>query len=386
MVTALVDALARRNQVSRTLAPMVDMATTLGPMEVVRQRRYARRLPRDASSVAAYQRIWTRAAAEIGAEVVELGHGYLSIRLGGHSTLTWLQEVQLDDMVLLRLAADKPIVHRLLTAAGISVPPYLEVSPDTLDSALPFLAAAPTGCVVKPAAGTGVGSGVTGGVRNRRDLHRAAARVASFGDRILVERFLPGAMYRMTILDGVVLGVVRRGTPTIRADGRHSVAALVAAENSRRFADPDEFGPSWLELDLDCVLSLVAQGLTTRSVPAAGSDVRVKFATNQNARAENESVPVAACAAIADLACRAAAVVGLRFTGVDVLATDAADAEGAVVLEVNGTPGLKLHGNVHNEDLPGEQAAARIGVPVLQAALGEVAARADRATAQGRYP
>lgn len=372
--TQILAGLERTGQLGRVLAPVLDLAATLGPVEVVRQRRQSRRQSHNAPPAAVYRSIWNSAAEDLGADAIDLGRGYLAIRLGGATTLTWLQEVQLDDGVLLRLAADKPMVHGLLAAVGIPVPSWVEVSVRDLDSALPFVRSAPAGCVVKPSADTGVGSAVTGGVTNRRDLHRAAARVARYGPRVLVERFLPGDMYRVTILDGTVLGVVRRRPPMVVGDGRRSVTALVAAENNRRFAaSSSEFGPSWLAIDLDSLLCLAGQQLAPRSVPAAGRWVQVKFATNQNARTENKNVPVYIGSPIVELACRAAATVGLRFSGVDLLATAAATAQAtdAVVLEVNGTPGLKLHGNVDNERGPGSRLAAQVAAPVLRAALAK---------------
>lgn len=372
----LLSALTRAGEPGRIFAPIVDLGVALGPAEVLRQYRGARRNVVEATGDV-YREVWSRAAAELGAEVIDLGHSILAIKRAGVATLTWVHEVQLDDVVVLRAAADKPLVHRLLTAADIPVPAFVEVSANTIDAALPFVRAAATGCVVKPAADTGVGAAVTGGIRNRRDLHRAAARVSRFGSRVLVERFLPGRMYRVNILDGQVLGIVERRAPTVLGDGQRSVAALVAAENARRLGDSSQFGTNWLRVDLDCLLSLADQDLTLTSVPAAGRPVRVKFATNQNCRAENDDVPVDAAIAIAELARRAAAVVGLRFVGVDVLAADLMDGD-AVVLEVNGSPTVKLHGNVGNMAGAGVDLAARIAVPVLRTALEEASRREFR--------
>jgi hypothetical protein len=279
----LLAALTRAGEPGRILAPLVDLGTALGPAEVMRQYRGARRNVVEATGDV-YREVWSRAAAELGAEVIDLGHSLLGIKLGHVVTLTWVHEVQLDDVVVLRLAADKPVVHRLLTGAGIPVPAHVEVAATDLDAALPFLQTAPAGCVVKPAADTGVGAAVTGGIRDQRDLQRAAARVSRFGSRVLVEHFLPGRMYRVNILDGEVLGIVWRRVPTVVGDGRHTVAELVAIENDRRLADGREFGTNWLRVDLDCLLSLADQDLTLSSVPAAGSS------------AEWGGAPIADCA------------------------------------------------------------------------------------------
>src|SRR5205085_34621 len=86
-----------------------------------------------------YRDVWSEAADEHGAELVELEGGFLEIRCGGVPTRVWRQLSALDEAVSLRLALDKTIVHRLLTERGISVPDYVEFGHTDLAPALRFM-------------------------------------------------------------------------------------------------------------------------------------------------------------------------------------------------------------------------------------------------------
>ena len=72
-----------------------------------------------------YRRIWTEAAAEVGAQLEELGDGFLELSAGGRRTRVRDELVALDDPVSIELSFDKPLVHRLLAREGLPVPEHL---------------------------------------------------------------------------------------------------------------------------------------------------------------------------------------------------------------------------------------------------------------------
>jgi len=339
-------------EVARTGKPGAVAAAAVDGLRVGRRRRAS--LSGD-PGLALATRIWVTAATDVGATATDLGDGYVRLSRdgggGGESATVWRNETPLDDPVVLRLAADKTRTHALLAEAGLPVPAHEEFGLDRL----PALRGP---SVVKPAVGTAAATGVTPGVTRRSDLCRAAVRAARWGSRLLLEEQLDGEVVRVLVLDGHAIAAVRKRPPHVVGDGRSSVAALVAAENERRgAAGPDE-AVHLLDIDLDCVLTLRDAGRTLRTVPPAGERVQVKRAVNQNARGENDVLhPVPDH--VADLAVRAATAVGLRLAGVDLVTNDG----GAVVLEVNGTPGLNHHELVSG---PPDRAAA---VQVVNALL-----------------
>jgi cyanophycin synthetase len=364
----LVEVLANAPAPARRLAIGLDAARGLGVRGALRRRRDERALAAlgEAPWDAVYRRIWGEAAAELGAELVELGDGFLELRRDGARTRVWQQYTELDGEVALRLALHRRVVFEVLRDAGVGVPEHLEYTPGALAPALAFVAASKDPCVVKPAAGTGVGSGITSGIRRPDQLRRATLRASQYR-RLLLERQVTGTVYRLLYLDGELLDAVRKLPPRVVGDGRSTVEQLVAAENRRRLGARGAAGFSLLKLDLDALFTLEAAGLVPSSVPAAGEAVVVKSVTNQNRVEDNESVTESVSSSVADAARRAAAAVGLRLAGVDVVTTDAARplAEtGGAILEVNGTPGFNQHALVAN---PG--ATSRVAVPVLVALL-----------------
>jgi D-alanine-D-alanine ligase-like ATP-grasp enzyme len=310
---------------------------------VVGGRRRAR--PSGDPGLALATRIWMAAAGDVGATATDLGDGYVRLARRASTATVWRNETPLDDPVVLRLAADKTRTHALLRDAGVPVPEHEEFGLDRLPPLRGRV-------VVKPASGTAAGTGVTPGVSRPSDLRRAAVRAARWGSRLLLEEHVDGDVVRVLVLDGEAIAAVVKRPPHVEGDGRSSVGALIAAENERRAKEP---GGHLLDVDvdLDCALTLRDAGLSLRSVPAAGQRVQVKRAVNQNARPENDVLqPVPQH--LAALACQAAAAVGLRLAGVDLVTSD----DRTVVLEVNGTPGLNHHELVAGA--PDRTAAARV--------------------------
>ena len=349
---ALLELVGRAGRPGRRLAAGADLARSVGLGE-------ARRRWHDEDRLAAltadgrrpgYTRMWHEAAAAVGAEVADLGGGWLVFRRDGATTRVWNNWVGLDDIVTARLAADKERAHRLLTAAGLRVPAHRRFCAGDLGPAREFLAGCGGPCVVKPVSGAG-GSGTTSGVRTERQLRRARLRAARLHGELLVERQVRGDVLRFLLLDGELLDVIRRHPPAVTGDGRSTILELIAAENERRFAAAAGERPWLLRPDLDAVFTLEAAGLRFSSVPPPGARVAVKTAVSQNGPADNESIADAVGQALVADAARAAAAVGVRLAGVDVITTDPTASlrhgEGAV-LEVNATPGLHYHYEVRD--------------------------------------
>jgi hypothetical protein len=300
-----------------------------------------------------YRRLWLRAAQEIGVDVAE-GPGALLTLDGDRQVRVWGQFLSLDDPVTLRLAGDKPATHELLRGAGLTVPEHVVVPLSDASSALRLLDGHER-LVVKPAAATGAGQGVTGGVRTPRDLRRALLRAAPHDTgRALAEGQSTGQEVRVLVVHGEPLAVVRRRVPTLVGDGSASIAELVRAENQRRLAREGDAGLFALSFDLDALLALRDQGCTPRTVPAAGRRVRIKTASSQGSERDATAVPLddPSVRGVVGDAGRAADALSADFVSVEFISDDPSrpTAETGVVLEVNTTPGLAQHYVVDNPD------------------------------------
>jgi cyanophycin synthetase len=256
-------------------------------------------------------------------------------------------------------------VHRLLAAEGLPVPGHLAFCANAPEEGAEFVERHGP-CVVKPADGTGGGAGVTGGLRTKGDLMRAALKGSRWSDRLLVERQAPGLVYRLLLLEGELLDVVRRRPPCVTGDGSSTVMELIEAENERRLATKSLVG-SLLRPDLDMMLALRAAGRSLDSVLPEGLTLPVKTITSQNGAADNETHRDPPAPELVEAARRAAEIVGLRLAGVDVVTPDPArplDEAGGAIIEVNGHPGL-----THHYEVADRAGATEVAVPILRRLL-----------------
>jgi D-alanine-D-alanine ligase-like ATP-grasp enzyme len=362
------EALAARGGLALELAVRLDAVRGLGVRGALRRARAERALAGlgDEPWDAVYRRIWSDAASAMGASFCERGHGFFEIEDGDSRARVWRQYTELDGPVALQFALDRRLVFELLGQVGVPIPQHLELDPARPQEALPFLAGGLA--VVKPAAGSGAGSGITSGIASETQLRRATLRAARYG-RLVVERHITGTVYRLLYLDGGLLDAVRKRPPTVVGDGRSTVEDLVREENERRLEARGSAGFSLLKLDLDALFTLAAAGRSPANVPARGERIVVKSVTNQNRIEDNETVPRNELAD--DLVAQgaaAAAAVGLRLAGVDVVTPDPGRdlaAAGGRVIEVNGMPGLNHHYNVADP-----ARAVRVAEPILASLLG----------------
>lgn len=293
-----------------------------------------------------YRRVWHEAAEALGASIGPLGDEIFEIRLGDWRTRVQRNYTAADDGVTLEIAGQKPLVLDLLDKRGLPVPRWRSFTLSSLDAAANFLDEIGGDCVVKPARDTGGGDGITTHVRTHGQLARAAARAAVFGEELTIEQQIAGDNYRLLYLDGVLLDAVVRRPPSVTGDGHSSVAALVERLNNVRVTWGSEAAQSLLARDQDMRQTLATQGLSLRSVPAAGRTVRLKTVINDNAANDNAAAGQSLCEAVIEAGAAAAAAVGSRLAGVDIITTDPGRSlqdAGGVILEVNTTPGFYYH-------------------------------------------
>jgi D-alanine-D-alanine ligase-like ATP-grasp enzyme len=368
----LIDSIARSGRIGSEIAVRLDLVRSTGIGHAWRRVRGDARLSKESGSIqAAYRTIWQDAAAEVGADLIDLGSGFLEVRRDGRATRVRNNLVMLDDSVTLQLALDKLLVHGLLKEKGIPIAGHVGFGAAEDSPALSFLMSRAGPCIVKPAASS-AGYGVTGGIRSVPQFLRARLRAARIDQRLIIEEQLPGDVYRLLFLDGQLLDVVRRHPPRVVGDGRSTIEELIAKENSRRAAGPNRASGSMLRVDLDSIFRLEEAGLTVRSVPPFGSEVVVKTVISQNSSEENETVREFSDGFVAE-ARAAVAAVGLRLGGVDAVTADpmrSMSDTGGAVIEVNGPPGFGYHYDVREP-----QQATRVAVPILEACLAHSSPR-----------
>jgi D-alanine-D-alanine ligase-like ATP-grasp enzyme len=370
LMTRLIGALGSAGRPGRELGVRLDILRSTG-VHYARQRRREEALATAMASDpgrSAYRVIWQQAADEVGAELRVIHGEFFELRAGDRHARVWRHWVPLDDAVTLRFALDKTAVHEVLSRAGLPLPEHEEWDASKLNGAVEFLERSSAPCVVKPTGGAS-GSGATTGVRTRDQLLRARLRAARLSRRMLIERQAEGDMYRLLFMDGELLDTVRRRPPRVTGDGRSTIRELIGAENAGRLDPAHPVSMPILRVDLDCLFTLEAAGLSLESVLRADTTIPVKTVTSQNRIEDNETVTEPIAPDLVAEAREAAAQVGVRLAGVDLITPDLSRClkeSGGVIIEVNGTPGLHYHYQVADE-----ANATPVAVPILRRLLEE---------------
>ncbi len=270
-----------------------------------------------------------------------LGHGFRQRRV-------WATVTSRTPCPAVDLAGDKILTKDVLARAGIPVPPGIPVS--TAREAVRALAVLGPPVVVKPVDGN-QGRGVSLNLSTPGEV-RAAFRVAeahggSSSPKVLVEKQVAGRHYRLLVVDGRLVAAAERLPAQVTGDGTRTVRELVAEANRDPLRGEGHQRPlTRMVIDAVAAGVLVRQGLTPDSVVEAGRPVvlreNVNLSTGGTARDVTEDVHPDN----ARLAERVARLVGLDVAGVDVVTPDIArplvETQG-VVLEVNASPGLRMH-------------------------------------------
>ena len=319
--------------------------------------------------------MWQEAAVTLDASFRELAPWLFEFCRSGLAVHVLGQRTPFADPVSIEVASAKDLTYELLARAGVRVPQHIVVHRSARRAACAFLEAGPTPLVVKPARGGGGGRGVTPSIETAPQLERALQLAGSASERVIVERQVVGEHFRFLLLDGEVLDVIRRGRPEITGDGTSTIGELMFAEHDLRLQTDSTEEMKPFAVDLDCLFTLERQNLHLSTRLPEGSTVVVKSATNTSSSRMCATVREPVAPDLIDQVRAAAAAVGVRLAGVDVVAPDVAEslaASGGAVLEVNPIPGLQHHYNVADPE-----AATKVAIPVLEALFAQRAAPAE---------
>ena len=243
-------------------------------------------------------------------------------------------------------AENKCLTYSILKGHDINVPDYHAILSDAEVSAeAASMLDKHRELVVKPAQ-TNHGDGITIGITTVTRLREAvdyARRYCKVEDDIIIQQQVYGKEYRFLVVDGKTIAVAHRQPPRVTGNGTLTVRELIEKTN----LDPrrgDGHSSILTKISIDDVLHFGGEKLTSR-IPGVGEVVEVLATSNLSRGGEAVDCTDIASRELKSMAAKAARKCFLGVAGVDIMTNDitSADLSESYVIEVNLTPGIRMH-------------------------------------------
>ncbi len=175
-------------------------------------------------------------------------------------------------------------------------------------------------------------------------LRTAFDKAKQLSPWVVVEEELHGYVFRVTIVNGAVAGMMRRESPHVIGDGSHTERELATEENR----NPLRRGPIFHELpiDHDAEIKLKKQRLTLDAVPKRGQMVIMNDKVSRSYGASTTEITDIHPDNQA-LFVNIGALLGEPFVGIDIMMDDMAkswrEQKKCGVIECNSLPFIDLH-------------------------------------------
>src|SRR3954470_6219179 len=280
-----------------------------------------------------------------GIPVRRLGTGSLvQLGIGRHLRRGQATTSAPTSIIAADIAQDKDLTKRMLQGIGLAVPTGA-VARD-VESAVEAAQEIGYPVILKPLNGN-QGRGISPRVDDEAGVRAAWVRTAERYGAMVVERHVEGRDHRVLVVNGKVVAVAERVAAHVMGDGQHTVAQLIEEANQ----DPRRgrgHGNVLTRIPSDeATLEFLAlSGRTLESISAKGERVFLRptanLSTGGTSIDRTDAIHpdnVTACE-------MAAGVVGLDIAGLDVLTPDISvpfHENGAVIIEVNAGPGIRMH-------------------------------------------
>src|SRR5687768_851861 len=284
------------------------------------------------------------------------------IQLGLGRSLRRVQATVTDftSSIAVDIAQDKDDTKRVLRNIGLPVPEG-DVA-RTEDGAVEIANEIGYPVIVKPLDASH-GRGISGRLDSNDEVREAFRKAIRLNHRVVVEKYAEGCDHRVLVVDGKVAAVAERRPAQVMGDGKSTVRELIDSENmDPRRGKGHRNVLTMLPCDATTIEYLANSGMTLDSVPEDGQRVLLRgtanLSTGGTAIDRTDDIHpdnVTACE-------MAAGVVGLDIAGIDILTPDISvplRENGAVIIEVNAGPGVRMHTN------PTEGEPRNVAAPML---------------------
>ncbi|WP_343079106.1 N-acetylglutaminylglutamine synthetase [Ostreiculturibacter nitratireducens] len=272
----------------------------------------------------------------IGVEIFDAGAGLFRLSYGGRSVRCREALSEFTSAVALSICDDKKLTHRIVKAAGVTVPEQVDAGDEGAWS--DFLERHGS-VVVKPARGE-QGHGVAVGLTSVEEISDAVERARQVSDDVVMEQYFPGEDLRLVVIDFRVVAAALRRPARVVGDGVTKVRDLIKAQSRRRAAATG--GESRIPMDAETERCLSLAGLTMDDIPEKGREVVVRKTANLHTGGTIEDVTGETHPRLIEAAIRAARAIDIPVTGIDLIVKSPREPD-YVFIEANERPGLANH-------------------------------------------
>ncbi len=242
-------------------------------------------------------------------------------------------------------ASDKWAVKKILQKEGLPTPDGWIIT--KLSQALDFISQKGFPVVIKPTCESKC-IGVTIDIRNPRQLQRAIQHVRKYGKKFLIEKFLIGRDYRVTVVNDQVAGVCLRKRPQVVGDGQHTILQLIRIKNQ----DPRRgIGKNYtlhpIKTDRFTSELLKQQKVNLHSKINKGKTIVLSKRINLGSGADTIDISDKIHPQIAKLCIRVTKLFDANLLGLDILATNISQSLSkknlVSIIEINPFPFIDIH-------------------------------------------
>ena len=198
--------------------------------------------------------------------------------------------------------------------------------------------------VMKPVRGAH-GRGVIVGVKTEQEAKKYFLQA---GSKVIFEEVLKGTEYRIICIDYKFVGATFRKAAFITGDGKNTIKELVKIKNQDPNRQAGHKGNlTLIEIDKVVIENLNEQKMTPNTIPVKNEEVFLRKTANLSTGGEPHDYSHLVCKENKELFSKIAKACDLNSVGIDImcqsLETPIVDQKNVGVIEVNASPGLRMH-------------------------------------------
>lgn len=211
-------------------------------------------------------------AHSLGIPVQSIHRSMIQFGYGKNRKLVWRGVPEESSVLAVDIATYKSSLNRILEDLGYYIP-RSHLSLDLEDAKqIADLLEYP---VVVKSSQERFGRGTFADIRNPSELEEAYKNCSSSEERVIIQEFVGGNLYRLVVIGESVLAI-QNSTPSITGDGEHTINELVERENNRPIrGNLDDAPLSRIPIGLDMQLTLQRQGYSLDDVLEEGVTVHL---------------------------------------------------------------------------------------------------------------